>query len=88
MFYVSSVLSWAVSLEVSHVVAVRWQLGLESSEVTVNAGCQQGTELSCQLEGLPLDPPCGLGLVARFKKEGPKEVSPFIEERGSPTSGI
>ena len=88
MFYVSSVLSWAVSLEVSHVVAVMWQLGLESSEVTVNAGCQQGTELSCQLECLPLDSPCGLGLVARFKKEGPKEVSPFVKDRGSPTSGI
>lgn len=44
MFYVSSVLNQAVSLEVSHVVAgARWQLGLESSEVTVNAGCQQGT---------------------------------------------
>ena len=59
-------------------VAIRWQLERESSEVTVNAGCQQGTELGCQLECLPLDSPCGLGLVARFEKECPKEVSPFV----------
>lgn len=60
MFRVFSGLNWAVFL-VSHVVAVQWQLLLESSEVTVNTGCQQGAKLGCQLECLHLDSPCGLG---------------------------
>lgn len=40
MFCVFSGPNWAVFLGISHMVAVKWQLGLQSSEVTVDVGCQ------------------------------------------------
>lgn len=62
-------------------VAVEWQL--ESSEVTVDVGCQGGMQPGCQLECLLLDSACGLelhGLVAGLERGCPKGVSPFAYE--------
>lgn len=61
MHYVFSGLNWAVILGIAHVVAVKWQLELESPEVTVDAGYQWRAQLGCQLECLHKDFPCDFG---------------------------
>lgn len=45
----------AVFLGMSHMVAVGWQLGLESSEVTIDVGCRWGAQPGCPLEGVHVD---------------------------------
>lgn len=40
MFCVFNGPNWAVFLGVSHMIAVKWQLRLESSKVTADVGCQ------------------------------------------------